>query len=316
MSETEKNESQVQPMKENSAKKNDLKFKIEWPDEDLKTNIYEKKEINEILENNSQNNPEGEKKSGSEKEKERQNKSENAENINSNFSEIKKGSIPDINKNINEKVDISNNNDIMEIDEFEQYKNEKNQEELNYRNSKSEKTQKHKKKNILKLRQDQENINLEFLYSNKRRQLLEQLEQLEDEYLSAKNKLKLKHTKEILELKQKYKEEKKQVTEDFEKKMKNIEQNLGKYVIDNMNQKDKDLNLFVDSINLKKRNERTNINIKKAKENKFISCDAIKLEYLSSKTGNIGCEQKNNNEEIKNGNQNNEIENGSLSEKK
>ena len=43
------------------------------------------------------------------------------------------------------------------------------------------------------------------------------LEQLEDEYLSAKNKLKLKHTKEILELKQKYKEEKKQVTEDFEK---------------------------------------------------------------------------------------------------
>ena len=62
MSETEKNESQVQPMKENSAKKNDLKFKIEWPDEDLKTNINEKKEINEILENNSQNNPEGEKK--------------------------------------------------------------------------------------------------------------------------------------------------------------------------------------------------------------------------------------------------------------
>ena len=101
------------------------------------------------------------------------------------------------------------------------------------------------------------------------------LEQLEDEYLSAKNKLKLKHTKEILELKHKYKEEKKQVTEDFEKKMKNIEQNLGKYVIDTMQQKDKDLKLLVDSINLKKRNERTNINMKKAKENKLVSCDAI-----------------------------------------
>ena len=142
------------------------------------------------------------------------------------------------------------------------------------------------------------------------------LEQLEDEYLSAKNKLKLKHTKEILELKHKYKEEKKQVTEDFEKKMKNIEQNLGKYVIDTMQQKDKDLKLFVDSINLKKRNERTNINMKKAKENKLVSCDAIKLEYLSSKTGNIGCDQKINNEEIKNGNQNNEIEIRSLSVKK
>ena len=118
------------------------------------------------------------------------------------------------------------------------------------------------------------------------------LEQLEDEYLSAKNKLKLKHTKEILELKQKYKEEKKQVTEDFEKKMKNIEQNLGKYMIDNINQKDKDLKLFVDSINLKKRNERTNINIKKAKENKLVSYDIIKLEYLSSKMGNIGCDKK------------------------
>ena len=34
--------------------------------------------------------------------------------------------------------------------------------------------------------------------------------------------------------------------------MKNIEQNLGKYVIDNMNQKEKNLKLFVDSINLKK----------------------------------------------------------------
>ena len=45
MSETEKNESQVQPMKENSAKKNDLKFKIEWPDEDLKTNINEKRKL-------------------------------------------------------------------------------------------------------------------------------------------------------------------------------------------------------------------------------------------------------------------------------
>ena len=98
--------------------------------------------------------------------------------------------------------------------------------------------------------------------------------------------------------------------------MKNIEQNLGKYVIDTMQQKDKDLKLFVDSINLKKRNERTNINMKKAKENKLVSCDAIKLEYLSSKTGNIGCDQKINNEEIKNGNQNNEIENRSLSEKK
>ena len=98
--------------------------------------------------------------------------------------------------------------------------------------------------------------------------------------------------------------------------MKNIEQNLGKYAKDNMNQKDKDLKLFVDSINLKKRNERTNINIKKAKENKLVSYDIIKLEYLSSKMGNIGCDQKNNNEEIKNGNQNNEIENGSLSEKK
>ena len=141
------------------------------------------------------------------------------------------------------------------------------------------------------------------------------LEQLEDEYLSAKNKLKLKHTKEILELKHKYKEEKKQVTEDFEKKMKNIEQNLGKYMIDNINQKDKDLKLFVYSINLKKRNERTNINMKKVKENKLVSCDAIKLEYLSSKMGNIGCEQKNNHEEIKNWNQNNEIENRSLSEK-
>ena len=56
--------------------------------------------------------------------------------------------------------------------------------------------------------------------------------------------------------------------------------------------------------------------MKKAKENKLVSCDAIKLEYLSSKMGNIGCDQKNNNEEIKNGKQNNEIENGSLSEKK
>ena len=56
--------------------------------------------------------------------------------------------------------------------------------------------------------------------------------------------------------------------------------------------------------------------MKKAKENNLISCDAIKLEYLSSKAGNIGCEQKINNEEIKNGNQNNEIENRSLSEKK
>lgn len=90
MSETEKNYSQVQPMKENSAKKNNLKFAIEWPDEDLKINTNEKKEINEILENNSHNNPEGEKKSGSEKENKRNNNSENAENINSNFSEIKK----------------------------------------------------------------------------------------------------------------------------------------------------------------------------------------------------------------------------------
>ena len=169
MSETEKNESQVQPMKENSAKKNDLKFKIEWPDEDLKTNIYEKKEINEILENNSQNNPEGEKKSGSEKEKERQNKSENAENINSNFSEIKKGSIPDINKNINEKVDISNNNDIMEIDEFEQYKNEKNKVELNYRNSQKDKKKKYKeRKMVLELNQGKEKLNLDLEYMAKK----------------------------------------------------------------------------------------------------------------------------------------------------
>ena len=47
MSVTEKNYSQVQPMKENSAKKNNLKFKIEMSDEDekdLKDNIIEKKE--------------------------------------------------------------------------------------------------------------------------------------------------------------------------------------------------------------------------------------------------------------------------------
>ena len=35
--------------------------------------------------------------------------------------------------------------------------------------------------------------------------------------------------------------------------------------------------------------------MKKAKENKLVSCDEIKLEYLSSKMGNIGCDQKNNN---------------------
>ena len=47
MSVTEKNYSQVQTMKENSAKKNNLKFKIEMSDEDekdLKDNIIEKKE--------------------------------------------------------------------------------------------------------------------------------------------------------------------------------------------------------------------------------------------------------------------------------
>ncbi len=47
MSVTEKNYSQVQTMKENSSKKNNLKFKIEMSDEDekdLKDNIIEKKE--------------------------------------------------------------------------------------------------------------------------------------------------------------------------------------------------------------------------------------------------------------------------------
>ena len=48
--------------------------------------------------------------------------------------------------------------------------------------------------------------------------------------------------------------------------MKNIEQNLGKYVIDNINQKDKDLKLFVDSINLKKEMKEQIITKKKQKK--------------------------------------------------
>ena len=302
MSETEKNESQVQPMKENSAKKNDLKFKIEWPDEDLKTNIYEKKEINEILENNSQNNPEGEKKSGSEKEKERQNKSENAENINSNFSEIKKGSIPDINKNINEKVDISNNNDIMEIDEFEQYKNKKNKVELNYRNSQKDKKKKYKeRKMVLELNQGKEKLNLEFDYAKKRRQL-------EDEYIAEKNQLELKHKDQLSKLKQEYKEEKKELTENYEKKMEIIEQNLGNYMSDARKQKEEVIQFLEGSNNLKRRIEKRKIRTKAAEENKF--------EYLSSKIGNSGCNQKIINDVDKNMNENDEIENGSLCEKK
>lgn len=302
MSETEKNESQVQPMKENSAKKNDLKFKIEWPDEDLKTNINEKKEINEILENNSQNNPEGEKKSGSEKEKERQNKSENAENINSNFSEIKKGSIPDINKNINEKVDISNNNDIMEIDEFEKYKNEKNKVELNYRNSQKDKKKKYKeRKMVLELNQGKEKLNLEFDYAKKRRQL-------EDEYKAEKNQLELKHKDQLSKLKQEYKEEKKELTENYEKKMEIIEQNLGNYMSDARKQKEEVIQFLEGSNNLKRRIEKRKIRTKAAEENKF--------EYLSSKIGNSGCNQKIINDVDKNMNENDEIENGSLCEKK
>jgi len=302
MSETEKNESQVQPMKENSAKKNDLKFKIEWPDEDLKTNIYEKKEINEILENNSQNNPEGEKKSGSEKEKERQNKSENAENINSNFSEIKKGSIPDINKNINEKVDISNNNDIMEIDEFEQYKNKKNKVELNYRNSQKDKKKKYKeRKMVLELNQGKEKLNLEFDYAKKRRQL-------EDEYKAEKNQLELKHKDQLSKLKQEYKEEKKELTENYEKEMEIIEQNLGNYMSDARKQKEEVIQFLEGSNNLKRRIEKRKIRTKAAEENKF--------EYLSSKIGNSGCNQKIINDVDKNMNENDEIENGSLCEKK
>ena len=289
-------------MKENSAKKNDLKFKIEWPDEDLKTNIYEKKEINEILENNSQNNPEGEKKSGSEKEKERQNKSENAENINSNFSEIKKGSIPDINKNINEKVDISNNNDLLEIDEFEQYKNKKNKVELNYRNSQKDKKKKYKeRKMVLELNQGKEKLNLEFDYAKKRRQL-------EDEYKAEKNQLELKHKDQLSKLKQEYKEEKKELTENYEKEMEIIEQNLGNYMSDARKQKEEVIQFLEGSNNLKRRIEKRKIRTKAAEENKF--------EYLSSKIGNSGCNQKIINDVDKNMNENDEIENGSLCEKK
>ena len=109
--------------------------------EDLKTNINEKNEINEILDNNSHI-IQKVKKNGSDKENESNNNAENEEKRNCNFSEIKQDSNSDVNKKIIENVDISNNNDIMETDEFEQYKNEKNQEELNYRTYKSEKKRK------------------------------------------------------------------------------------------------------------------------------------------------------------------------------
>ena len=148
----------------------------------------------------------------------------------------------------------------------------------------------------------QENIDLDSLYSKKRRQLIEKLE---EEYVSDKNKLKLKHAEEKLKLRSEYNKGKKQVADDFKKQMKNIEKNLGNNVIDTMKQKDKDIKLLVYSINLKKINEITNIRIKKVKESKLVSCDAIKLEYLPSKMGNLGSEEKINNEEIKIRNENN-----------
>ena len=320
MSQTEKSYPQILPVKKNSVEKKNLKFAIELSDEDyedLKANFNKKKEITEFVENSSHKNSECDNKNIKEEENEKNNNSKIIDTSNANPSEIKADLIPEIEKKIIENADISNNNNIMEIDEFREYKTEINNAELNYRTQKKEKNQKYKKqKNALKLKQEQENIELELLYANKRREMLEQMKKLEEDYTSDKNKLKLKHSGEILELEQKYKDEKKQVTEEFEKKKMNIEQNLGKYVIDTMQQKDKDLKLFLGSINLKKRNERAIINIKKEKENKLVSCDEIKVEYVSSKMGNIGCDQKNNNEEIKNGKQNNEIENGSLSEKK
>ena len=91
MSKTKKNNSQIQPLKKYSAKKNNLKFRLEVPDEDeedLKTYINEKNEINEILENNY---PiiQKVKKNGSNKENESNNNAENEEKRNSDFSEIK-----------------------------------------------------------------------------------------------------------------------------------------------------------------------------------------------------------------------------------
>ena len=57
-------------------------------EEDLKTNINEKNEINEILDNNSRI-IQKVKKNGSDKENESNNNAENEEKRNSNFSEIK-----------------------------------------------------------------------------------------------------------------------------------------------------------------------------------------------------------------------------------
>ena len=82
------------------------------------------------------------KKSIKEEENERNFNSKYIDTSNANLSEIKEDSISEIEKKIIENVDISKNNNIMEIDEFEQYKNEKNKEELNYRTYKSEKNPK------------------------------------------------------------------------------------------------------------------------------------------------------------------------------
>lgn len=190
----------------------------------------------------------------------------------------------------------------MEIDEFEQYKNEKNKVELNYRNSQKDKKKKYKeRKMVLELNQGKEKLNLEFDYAKKRRQL-------EDEYKAEKNQLELKHKDQLSKLKQEYKEEKKELTENYEKEMEIIEQNLGNYMSDARKQKEEVIQFLEGSNNLKRRIEKRKIRTKAAEENKF--------EYLSSKIGNSGCNQKIINDVDKNMNENDEIENGSLCEKK
>ena len=103
MSQTENSYPQMQPVKKNSAKKNNLKFRLEVPvedEEDLKTNINEKKEITEFVENSSNKNSEGEKKSIKEEENEKNNNSKNIDSSNANVSEIKEDSISEIEKKI------------------------------------------------------------------------------------------------------------------------------------------------------------------------------------------------------------------------
>ena len=144
-----------------------------------------------------------------------------------------------------------------------------------------------------------------------------EIQDLELEYMAKKNELALKHREELSQLRKEYKEQEKEITENYDKNMKIIEQNFCNYMSDTKKQNEELLKyLEISSNNLKRRIYKRNIRIKTPGENKLIYCDAIKFEYLPSKIGNIGNNQKINNEENKNVNENNEIENGSLCEKK